>query len=140
MTVELETQLGQLPGATPLERRSDGLWMVAPALDVQAMAGMMRQTQARLVTITAVALEAGETAIIYHYMAGRVAVNFRTETRNRTAASIVPFTGAANWIEREIHDLYAVEFAGHPNLTRLIRPPGLPQGFFRAPEGTADVG
>jgi NADH:ubiquinone oxidoreductase subunit C len=37
----------------------------------------------------------------------------------------------ASWIEREIHDFFAVEFIGHPNLIPLLRPPGLKDGFFR---------
>ena len=105
--------------------------MTAPTLDVNAMGIMMRDLGARLATMTAVPLDGGETAIIYHYLAGRVAVNVKSETRNGAIPSIVPSTPAASRIEREIHDLYAVEFVGHPDLSRLIRPPALADGFFR---------
>ena len=126
-----EALLCALPGATRFERRIDGLWMVAPALDVLAMAELMNRLAARLSAITGVALDHGETSIIYHYCLGDLTINIRTETRDRTIPSITPVTRAANWSEREISDLYGVRFAGHPNLARLIRPPSLPPGFFR---------
>jgi len=120
-----------LPGATAVERRIDGLWMAAPALDVLAMAETMHRLGARLSTMTGVALGNGETAIIYHYCLGCLTVNLKAETHEREIPSIAPTTQAADWSEREISDLYGVRFAGHPNLTRLIRPPSLPSGFFR---------
>ena len=44
---------------------------------------------------------------------------------------------AADWIEREITDLYKVEFTGHPHPERLIRPVQLEAGMFREPGGAA---
>jgi NADH:ubiquinone oxidoreductase subunit C len=130
-----EALLSQLRGATHVERRVDGLWMVASDLDVLAMAEMMHRLGARLTTMTGVALGNGETAIVYHYCLGDLTINIKTETRDRAIPSIAPITHAADWGEREICDLYGVHFAGHPNLTRLIRPPSLPPGFFRDPGG-----
>ena len=135
---DLEAELGRVPGATALERRRDGWWMQAPLLDVPAMAEAMSHLGARLATMTGVALTGGETAVIYHYVLGSTVVNVRTETRDRSLPSITPVTRAANWIEREIHDLFGVDFPGHPSLTRLIRPAQVPQGFFRGPEGGAE--
>ena len=129
--LDCKTLLGKLPGATAVECRLDGLWMAAPALDVLAMAGTMHRLGARLSTMTGVVLGNGETGIIYHYCLGRLTINLKTETHDRAIPSIAPITRAADWSEREISDLYGVRFAGHPNLTRLIRPPSLPPGFFR---------
>ncbi len=127
----VETRLSNLPGAMALRCRPDGYWMLAAGLDVQAMAKLMNALEARLSTVSGVALENGETAVIYHYALGGIAVNLRAETHNGRIDSITPITPAADWIEREIHDLYSVEFTGHPNLARLIRPPEIAQGFFR---------
>ncbi len=127
----LQTRLCNLPGAQVLRTHRDGYWMLAPDLDVQEMARLMLRLEARLSTMSGVALENGETAIIYHYALGGTALNFRAETHSGKINSIAGITPAADWIEREIHDLYSVEFIGHPNLTRLIRPPELEQGFFR---------
>ncbi len=105
--------------------------MTAAGLDVLALAQLMRGLEARLSSLTGLALPSGETGVLYHYCLGRLQMNIRTETRNRAIASITPVTRAADWSEREIFDLYGVAFTGHPNLARLIRPPSLPAGFFR---------
>jgi NADH:ubiquinone oxidoreductase subunit C len=131
MSTELETQLERVPGAMRLERRRDGLWMVAPDLDVRAMAQTMSQQGAFLSTITALPAGEGETELIYHYRVNGQAINFKARTQNNMALSIAPLVPAANWIEREIHDLYDVEFEDHPHLARLLRPPQLARGFFR---------
>jgi NADH:ubiquinone oxidoreductase subunit C len=131
---EFVTTLRAVPGATVFDHRTDGLWMTAPALDVVALATAMKQLGGRLSTMTAVPLENGETTIIYHYCIGRDTVNIKTRTRERALPSLAALTPSANWIEREIHDLYAVDFVGHPGLLPLVRPPTLSAGFFRRTE------
>jgi NADH-quinone oxidoreductase subunit C len=134
----LEATLAQIPGTTPVEARSDGLWMVAPDLDVRAMAEAMHAAGFRLSTMTGLAQPDGETTIIFHYIRVHQAINFKTRTRGNALASIAPSVRPASWIEREIHDLFAVTFTGHPNLAPLIRPPQLREGFFREPHDAAD--
>jgi NADH:ubiquinone oxidoreductase subunit C len=131
MTPEFREQLLALPGATTLENRRDGLWMIAPEVDVTAMAKLLRQVEGRLSTITGLIRQRGETDLIYHYIVGSEALNVEARTRDNTIASIAPVTAAANWIECEIHDLFGVNFQGHPHLARLVRPVQLPVGFFR---------
>jgi len=138
IAVDCEAVVRQIPGATPVEHRRDGFWMTAPGLDVVAMAELMLRMEARLSTITGVAAEHGETAIIYHYCLGASMINMRTTTRDRAIPSITPVTRTADWSEREISDLYGVSFIGHPNPGRLLRPPSLSPGFFRNPRGEGD--
>jgi Ni,Fe-hydrogenase III component G len=135
IAVECDALVRQIPGATPVELRADGLWTTAPGLDVIAMAELMHRIEGRLSAMTGVAAEDGETAIIYHYCLGSWMFNIRTTTRDRAIPSITPVTKAADWAEREISDLYGVSFVGHPNPGRLLRPPSLPAGLFRDSKG-----
>ena len=43
----------------------------------------------------------------------------KPELKMPTLTDIIP---AANWIEREIHEMLGVDFIGHPNLERLLLP------------------
>lgn len=131
---ELIAALAKIPGSAPPEQRSDGLWIDAPLLDVEAMAREMQALGCRLVTMTGIARDNGEATIIYHYARHREMVNFKARTTNGAIQSITRLVRPASWIEREIHDFFAVDFIGHPNLTPLIRPPELKDGFFRDPE------
>jgi len=135
---ELQNQLQQLPGAGPVQNRLDGIWMDAAELNVLALAVLMKNIEARLTTISAISIENNETEIIYHFAVGGQAINAKTRTKANVIPSITTVYKAANWSERENHDLFGVDFTGHPNLKRLIRPPQLAEGFFRQPGGAAD--
>ncbi len=135
MNSEIESRLNQLPGAGAAQNRPDGIWMDGPELDVVALAELMKNFEARLTAITAISVDNGETELIYHFAIGGEAINVRTRTKANAIPSIANVYKAANWAERENHDLFGVDFAGHPNLKRLIRPPQLAEGFFRQPGG-----
>ena len=137
MNRELESQLNQLAGGGAVQNRPDGIWMDAAELNVVALAELMKNFEVRLTTITAISIDNGETELIYHFAVGGQAVNIKTRTRANAIPSIAKAYKAANWAERENHDLFGVDFTGHPNLKRLICPPQLAEGFFRQPGGTA---
>ncbi len=66
-----------------------------------------------------------------------VSLDRRERVRLRTSVSaqqpliesLVPVWPGANWMEREIFDLFGIRFEGHPDLRRIL----LPEGFEGAP-------
>jgi NADH-quinone oxidoreductase subunit C len=62
--------------------------------------------------------------IIYHFTYDEAGTYYNIKTlipkddlKIRSCATFMP---AANWIEREIHELLGVDFEGHPNLKPLL--------------------
>lgn len=42
--------------------------------------------------------------------------------------SVVPLWNSANWLEREVYDLFGVDFTGHPDLRRILMPENYAEG------------
>ena len=62
--------------------------------------------------------------IVYNLFS--IGANERVRLKVRTQASVDSVTGvwpAANWLEREVFDLFGVRFNNHPDLRRLLLPP-----------------
>ncbi|MGC1884886.1 MAG: NADH-quinone oxidoreductase subunit C [Stellaceae bacterium] len=131
---DLVARLPAISGSAEVVERGGSLWISAPQLDVEAIAREIKALGYRLITMTGRAREDGETTIIYHYAQRDQYVSFTTSTRGGAIPSITPTLWMASWFEREIHDFFAVQFIGHPNLIPLLRPPGLKDGFFREAE------
>lgn len=129
MNVELiRTQLGT---SQPWAERSDGLWLVDPHLDVEGMARLMVETQARLVTITGRPAPGGECRLAYHWDLEGQLLTLVTTTHEGSVHTIAPLCPAADWIEREIHDYFAVDFIGRKDLDPLVLRPDDPPGLFK---------
>ena len=62
--------------------------------------------------------------IVYNLFS--ISANERIRLKVRTTAEVESVTSvwpAANWLEREVFDLFGVRFANHPDLRRLLLPP-----------------
>lgn len=112
------------------EERADGLWLEDPALDVKHMARLMVETGARLATITAIPDGHGPHRLAYHWdMKGRI-LTIATFAHADAVPTIANICSAADWIEREIHDYFAVRFIGREDLSALLIRPDDPPGMF----------
>lgn len=45
-----------------------------------------------------------------------------------TVPSLVPVWNGANWLEREVYDMFGIIFEGHPNLRRMLLPDDWAEG------------
>lgn len=52
----------------------------------------------------------------------RVRLQVRLTGQDPVVDSLVPVWPGANWLEREIFDLFGIRFTGHPDLRRILLP------------------
>jgi len=73
--------------------------------------------------------------VLYHYSYDQTGcvVTIKAIIRDRenpAIESIAPFLPGAEWIEREIHDIFGIEFKNHPDMRRLILADDWPEGLY----------
>jgi Ni,Fe-hydrogenase III component G len=72
--------------------------------------------------------------ILYHFTIEEInlLISFRVKLDKSAPRidSLAPVFEAANWIEREIHELLGVDFKGHPDLRRLLLPDDWPESVY----------
>jgi hypothetical protein len=112
------------------EKHADGLWLAAPDLDVEKAAAWMIAHQARFVTITAQPAAGRECRMEYHWDIEGQLLTFVTQTHEGHIASISALCPAADWVEREVHDYFAVDFWGRKNIPPLMLRPNDRPGIF----------
>ena len=80
---------------------------------------------ARFVDLTAVDMlrreERFELVYLFYSLDQHTWLRLKTRT-DRQAPSLTPIVAGANWYERELFDLFGIEFEGHPDLTRIMLP------------------
>jgi NADH-quinone oxidoreductase subunit C len=60
---------------------------------------------------------------------GRLTIRCYVNDPEPTLPSVVDLWQGANWLEREVWDLFGIRFEGHPDLRRIV----LPEGFTAHP-------
>lgn len=103
-----------------------GSWWYVPQdrIDVRATTARMRELEARFVAITATEQPDKEIRLDYQWdFEGRL-LSFVAFTEGGKIATIVDLSPAADWVEREIHEYFAVEFVGRESTKPLMTRPG----------------
>lgn len=87
----------------------------------------------RLSTITAVDQRSG-IELLYHLAVNHegilISVRVLVEKPEPAIGSLTDIIPAADWIEREIHEMFGVFFVGHPRLEKLLLPDDWPAGEY----------
>ena len=80
--------------------------------------------------------------IIYHFSCDPDGTYYNIKTvvpkDDPKIKSLTDFLPAADWIEREIHELLGVDFVGHPNLKPLLTPENWPSDLYPLRRDYAD--
>ncbi len=62
--------------------------------------------------------------VVYHLLSvpnmRRLRIKVRVDGLEPSVDSLTPLWGNANWLEREIWDMYGIRFTGHPDLRRIL--------------------
>jgi NADH-quinone oxidoreductase subunit C len=109
---------GEVTVSVPGERCLDALRLLCDVVDGPPV----------LTDLTAVDRHPAEPRFEVIYLltwyapAMRLRLKARLGGANPVIASATPLWAGANWLEREVYDMFGIRFEGHPNLTRILMP------------------
>jgi hypothetical protein len=97
-------------------------WYTQTGLDVREIAKSMNAVGARFITVTTYELPAnGGFRLEYHWdLCGRL-LGFTFPLTANTIESIYDLCEAVDWIEREVHEEYRIDFIGREYEPLLLR-------------------
>ena len=52
----------------------------------------------------------------------RIRIKAQVSAEDMTIESVTSIWKGADWLEREVYDMFGIEFAGHPDLRRILMP------------------
>ncbi len=124
----VDDALGAIFGPDAISLPADGIPTVRVPLAellsaVERVRGELKHS--RFVDVTAVDRlsreERFELVYLFYSLEQRTWLRLKTRT-DRDAPSITPMVPGANWYERELYDLFGIQFEGHPDLRRIMLP------------------
>ncbi|HXS77683.1 MAG TPA: NADH-quinone oxidoreductase subunit C [Terracidiphilus sp.] len=106
--------------------RGGALWYCGSGLIVRDVARAMNAVGARFITITTYELAAnGGFRLEYHWDLMGNLLGFDFPIAGNTMESIYDLCEAADWIEREVHEEYRIDFRGRGYEPLLLREGGV---------------
>jgi NADH:ubiquinone oxidoreductase subunit C len=118
----LESISARLGSTEPWVEKGGVQWLALDAAKVRELAKAMNEIQARFITITAYQLPKDEGfRLEYHWDLNGRLLGFSFQFAGKSIDSIFDLTEAADWIEREIHEEYGIDFTGREYEPLLLR-------------------
>ncbi|HVR11048.1 MAG TPA: NADH-quinone oxidoreductase subunit C [Thermoanaerobaculia bacterium] len=124
---ELRRELGDAIVSIERGAESSEICMLVRSEQVAAVAATLRSRfrYTRLVDLCAADYPEREQRfeVVYHLYSFRENRRIRLKTRAGDGSPVPSVTGVwrgAGWPEREVHDLFGIDFTGHPDLTRIL--------------------
>jgi NADH:ubiquinone oxidoreductase subunit C len=118
----LESIPEKLGSAEPFVEKGGVHWLTLGAMNVRQLATAMNELHARFVTITAYQLPKEEGfRLEYHWDLDGQLLGFPFVLAGNSIESIFDLCEAVDWIEREIHEEYCLEFTGREYEPLLLR-------------------
>jgi hypothetical protein len=117
-----ESLLESLGITEPGVEKGGVLWLTPGAMKVRELAEKMNALHARFITITAYQLPKDEGfRLEYHWDLDGQLLGFPFVLAAKSIESIYDLCEAVDWIEREIHEEYSLEFTGREYEPLLLR-------------------
>ena len=118
----LESISTRLGSTEPWVEKGGVHWLALDAAKVRELAKAMNEIHARFITITAYQLPKDEGfRLEYHWDLNGQLLGFSFPLAGKSIESIFDLTEAADWIEREIHEEYGLDFTGREYEPLLLR-------------------
>jgi NADH-quinone oxidoreductase subunit C len=71
-----------------------------------------------------------DVVVLLYSLKNRVRLRLKAGVNDgEPVPSLVPLWNGANWLEREVFDMFGIIFEGHPNLKRMLLPDDWDEGF-----------
>jgi Respiratory-chain NADH dehydrogenase, 30 Kd subunit len=97
-------------------------WLATGALNVRKLAAVMNECHARFITITAYQLPGDQGfRLEYHWDLDGKVLGFPFLLAGNSIESIFDLCEAVDWIERETHEGFAIDFTGREYEPLLLR-------------------
>jgi hypothetical protein len=118
----LESIPEQLGTTEPWVEKGGVHWLTLGGMNVRELAKAMNGLHARFVTITAYQLPGeGGLRLEYHWDLDGQLLGFPFQLAGNSIESIYDLCEAVDWIEREIHEGFAIDFLGREYEPLLLR-------------------
>jgi NADH:ubiquinone oxidoreductase subunit C len=113
VTTLLESVSERLGITAPWVEKGGAYWLEVGERSVRNVAQVMNEVHARFITITAYQLSGGEGfRLEYHWDLDGQLLGFAFQLASNSVESIFDICEAADWIEREIHEGFSLNFLG----------------------------